>query len=49
MAVALEKLLAERVRILKVSKRGGFSDRNKIKPENEEIQLMMLLQYLTKL
>jgi hypothetical protein len=25
---------------LKVSKRGGFSDRNKIKPENEEIQLM---------
>jgi hypothetical protein len=28
------------VRILKVSKRGGFSDRNKIKPENEEIQLM---------
>lgn len=25
---------------MKVSKRGGFSDRNKIKPENEEIQLM---------
>lgn len=23
----------------KVSKRGGFSDRNKIKPENTEIQL----------
>ena len=23
----------------KVSKRGGFSDRNKIKPENREIQL----------
>jgi hypothetical protein len=28
------------VRILKVSRRGGFSDRNKIKPENEEIQLL---------
>lgn len=30
----------------KVSKRGGFSDRNKIKPENTEIQLKDLIREL---
>jgi hypothetical protein len=33
---------------IKVSKRGGFSDRNNIKPENKIIQLKDFDEYICK-